>query len=205
MVDLDNPVVRVRRNALYGTSQKTDRPRRYDCPTLYLDEHPCNSRWPIEVAAAAEKALKEYKALHPDVRDEDIRVELPPPPARRNQALPGRPPRLPLPPAYVQVHHANNAHVPIAHPVMPLPFPHGLPIFDFERVFANGPPGFGEFGPRPPHENGPQMMFPGGGFNPLLPPIPMPPLPPPPLQQALAPMQMALGHALRMAGRRPRR
>lgn len=174
----------------------------------------CNPRWPIEVAAAAEKALKEYKELHPDVRDEDIRVELPPPPNRR---LPGRPGRLPPPPAYVQVHHANNAHVPIAHPVMALPFPHGgMPAFDFDRIFANGLPGFGgDFGARPAPDNGAQMMFPGGGgFNPLLPPIPMPPMPPmppmhpmppPPLQQALAPMHLALGHALRMAGRRPRR
>ena len=168
----------------------------------------CNPRWPIKIAAAAEKALKEYKELHPDVRDEDIRVELPPPPNRRPpQALPGRPPRLPQPPAYVQVHHANNAHVPIAHPVVALPFAHGMPAFDFDRVFANGLPGFGEFGQRAAPENGAQMMFPPvGGFNPLLPPIPMPPLPPvPPLQQALAPMHMALGEALRMAGRRQQR
>lgn len=160
-----------------------------------------------EVAAAAEKALKEYKELHPDVRDEDIRVELPPPPNRRAQAIPGRPPRIPPPPAYVQVHHANNAHVPIAHPVVALPFPPGMPAFDFDRIFANGMRGFGEFGPLPAPENGAQAMFPGGGgFNPLLPHIPMPPLPPPPpIQQALAPMHMALGHALRMAGRGHRR
>ncbi|KAH8993255.1 hypothetical protein EDB86DRAFT_2929485 [Lactarius hatsudake] len=157
-----------------------------------------------EVAAAAEKALKEYKELHPDVRDEDIRVELPPP-ERRAQALPGRPLQVPPPPAYVQVHHANHAHIPIAHPVMAaLPFPHGMPVFDFERLFAQGPPGFGELGPRPAPENEAQVMFPmppGGAFNPLAPPFPMRALPPPPLQQALPPLHMALGHALRMAGR----
>lgn len=155
-----------------------------------------------EVAVAAEKALKEYKALHPDVRDEDIRVELPPPPDKRIQALPGRPLQLPPPPAYVQVHHANHAHVPIAHPVVALPFPHGVPVF--ERIFAHGPLGYGELGPRPVPENGAQMMYPippGGAFNPLLPPLPMRNLPPPPLQQALPPLHMALGHALRIAGR----
>jgi hypothetical protein len=132
-------------------------------------------------------------------------VELPPRPDNRIQALPGRPPRLLPPPAYVQVHHANHAHVPIAHPVMALPFPQGFPVFDFEHIFAHGPQGYGELGPRPAPANGAQAMYPippGGAFNPLLPPFPMRPPPPPPLQQALPPLHMALGHALRMAGRR---
>ena len=204
-VHLSRPVVR--RNALYGTPRKTDRQRRYDHSTLYPVEHPCNPRWPIEVAAAAEKALKEYKVLHPDVQDEDIRVELPPRPDNLNPALLARPPHLPPPPAYVQVHHANRAHVPIAHPVMALPFPHGFPVFDFDRIFAQGPQVYGELGPRPAPNNGARARYPippGGAFNPLLPPFNMPP-PPPPLQQALPPLHMALGHALRMAGRRHRR
>ncbi len=152
------------------------------------------------MAAAAEKALKEYKTLHPDVRDEDIRVELPPP---RNRHLPGRLPQVPPPLAYVQVHHANRTHVPIAHPVMPLPFPNVVPAFDFERMFRHGLPGLREFGLQAPPENEAQVMFPmppGAGFNPLFPPLPMPPHLPHPFQ-ALPPLHMALDHAPRMAGR----
>ena len=133
-------------------------------------------------------------------------MELPPQPDNRNQALPDRHPPLLRPPAYVQVHHANNAHVPIARPVMALPFPPGAPLFDFDfdHIFAHGPPGYGGLGPRPAPENGAQMMYPippGGAFNPLL-PLRMRPPPPPPPQQALPPLHMALGDALRMAGRR---
>jgi hypothetical protein len=96
----------------------------------------------FKVATAADKALIEYKTLHPDVRDEDIRVELPrapaPPPDMR-MPLPGGAPRFPPPPAYVQVHHAHNAHVPIAHPVMALPMP-PLPAQQFNAQQFNAQP-----------------------------------------------------------------
>ncbi|KAI0256271.1 hypothetical protein BJV78DRAFT_450870 [Lactifluus subvellereus] len=158
-----------------------------------------------EVAAAADRALKEYKALHPDVRDEDIRVELPPPPPNLliQNAYGGRP--LPPPPAYVQVHHAHNAHVPIAHPVMALPLHQPVPPFNFDQLFAPGPP---DFPPGPPQVREAQMMFPiPAPYHPLLPPPPAmlplqpPPLQPPPLQQALPPMQPAVPAPRRMPNR----
>jgi hypothetical protein len=62
-------------------------------------------------------ALKEYKALHPDIRDEDIRVDLAPPslPATmRIRRAPRRGRRLTPPPAYDEIAFVPNADVPIA-------------------------------------------------------------------------------------------
>jgi hypothetical protein len=100
----------------------------------------------------------------------------------------------PPPPPYVQVHHAHNAHVPVAHPVVPLPFPQAVvPQFNFDHLFAPGMPDFagGELPLHPPQGLEAQAMFPmPAQFNPLLPPpppmlpLPQPPPPfqPPPLQ-----------------------
>jgi hypothetical protein len=163
--------------------------------------------------------LNEYKSLHPDVRDEDIRVELPPAPQlnKSTQHAPGRGNLFPPPPAYVQVHHARNAHVPIAHPVVAIPFPAiPAPPFNPEHIF--GPVDIGELHqhlpPRPdapvvhpmpiPPYNHPLRAPPPQPYNHLqgFPPVPMPrlPVPPPhhPLQQMLPPvplppMQIATG------------
>jgi hypothetical protein len=113
----------------------------------------------------------------------------------------------PPPPPYVQVHHAHNAYVPVAHPVVPLPFPQAVPQFNFDRLFAPGMPDFagGELPLHPPQGLEAQAMFPmPARFNPLLPPPPamlplpqpLPPLQPPPLrlpalQQELPPIQVA--------------
>jgi hypothetical protein len=196
------------RSALYGILRKTDTLRRYDYCTPINSGHPIDVSTTIEVAAAADKALKEYKTLHPDVQDEDIRVELPPPPPPNMpiQDPPGRGRWLPPPPAYVQVHHAHNAHVPVAHPVMALPLPQLGPPFNFDHLFAPGPPDFGGVPPHPLQGPEAQEMFPMPvQLNPLLPPPPamlplqLPPLPPlqppllqlqpPPLQQELLPKQ----------------
>lgn len=188
-----------------------------------------------EVAAAADKALKEYKTLHPDVQDEDIRVELPPPPPPPPQPNlppmlhpPGVAPRFPPPPAYVQVHHAHNAHMPIAHPVMALPIP-PLPAQQLNhQLLANGPPVLGGWGqgplprPDPPMAHpmplqmpqpynplqAPRQAFPTGPHDAFraLPPIAMPPLPRPPLQHVAPPIHAAaIPGTGRMPGRGKRR
>ncbi|KAI0001329.1 hypothetical protein BJV74DRAFT_819893 [Russula compacta] len=185
---------------------------------------PIEDRHAKEVTAAADKALKEYKTLHPDVQDEDIRVELPPPPPpppdMRMLHLAGAP-RFPPPPAYVQVHHAHNAHVPIAHPVVALPFP-GLrpPPINPEHLFARGPPppAPADFWPLPlgrrplPRRDAPEMYpmpLPQPQLYNLLRgpgPFPMHPLPRPPLQQMMPAMQMAAIHGTRrMVDREKRR
>lgn len=171
-----------------------------------------------KVAAAADKALKEYKTLHPDVQDEEIRVELPPPPPTQPNRPPmlhppGVAPRFPPPPAYVQVHHAHNAHMPIAHPVVPLPIP-ALPAQQLnpQLLLANGLPALGGWGQRPLPRPNPPMAHPMPlrmrPYNPLqaprqalppaphdvfqaLPPIAMPPLPRPPLQHVAPSMHAA--------------
>ncbi len=195
----------------------------------------------IKVTAAADKALKEYKTLHPDVQDGDIRVELPPPPPRPPQPnmLPvlnphGVAPPFPPPPAYVQVHHAHNAHVPIAHPVVALPIP-ALPAQQLNRelFFENGLPALGGWGQPPLQRRDPPMAHPmpfqvPQPYDPFvhvefvqaprqarpadphaglraLPPIIMPPLPRPPLQHVAPPMNMAAIPGERMPGRGKRK
>jgi len=89
-----------------------------------------------EVTAAAQKALEEYKRAHPEVAEEDIKVDLPPPPP---PAGPSNAPIIPAlgrvrpNPAYIQERLAfarqvawNNLPVPVApqahllrHPVVP--------------------------------------------------------------------------------------
>jgi hypothetical protein len=98
--------------------------------------------------------LKEYTSLHPDVRDEDIRVILAPPPqpAMRVHEAPGRSPRLTPPPAYDAIDHAPNARVPIVHPVPVDPFQAlYAPPLSPEHPVARDPPDFGELrrSPRP--------------------------------------------------------
>jgi hypothetical protein len=188
----------------------------------------------IKVAAAADKALEEYKTLHPDVQDEDIRVELPhppPPPLQPNLPpmlhRPGAARRFPPPPAYVQVHHAHNAHMPIAHPIVALPMP-ALPAqqqqLNPQLLFANnGPPVLGGWGQRPlarpdppvahpmplqmpqpyNHLQAPRRAFPTAPYDAFqaLPPIAMPPLPRP-LQHVAPPMHAA---AIPGTGRMPDR
>jgi hypothetical protein len=188
----------------------------------------------IKVAAAADKALEEYKALHPDVQDKDIRVELPPPPPPPQPNLPpmlhppGVAPRFPHPPAYVQVHHAHNAHMPIAHPVVALPIP-ALPAQQLnpQLFVANGPPALGGWGQRPLPRLDPPVAHPmplqvPQPYNPLqaprqafpaphdafraLPPIAMPPLPRAPLHRAAPPIHAAaIPGTGRMPGRGKRR
>ena len=159
--------------------------------------------------------------LHPDVQDEDIRVELPPPPAPQPRPNfpamvppPGVEHRFPAPPAYVQVHHARNAHMPIAHPVVGLPMPMpGLPAQRL-NLLANGQPVMGGWGqhplprpdppvahpmplqmPQPPYNlrHAPRQVFHTAPHDALraLPPIAMPPLPPPPLQHVAPPLHAA--------------
>jgi len=178
-----------------------------------------------EVAAAADKALKEYRTLHPDVEDEDIRVELPPapppPPGMRMQNLPGRAPqnRFPPPPEYVQVHHARNVHVPIAHPVVALPFPAlpapapaPAPEFNHEQFFAHhGLEGLRQPGERLlPGAGDPAAMYPMPQYNPhpVRVPLPYPIIPRllrPPIQPMLPPMQVAAVPGSRRVGDRGRR
>ena len=180
----------------------------------------------IKVAAAADKALKEYKTLHPDVPDEDIRVELPPPPPPPPQFdlppmphPPGVAPRFPPPPAYVQVHHAHNAHVPIAHPVAALPIP-ALPARQWNPELPavrwgqrplpaprRDPPvaypmPFQVPQPYDPLVQARRMARPPTPHNAFqaLPPIAMPPLPRPPLQHVPPPIPVA---AIPGAGRMP--
>ena len=135
---------------------------------------------------------------------------------------PGVEPRFPPPPAYVQVHHAHNAHMPIAHPVMALPLP-ALPAPQLNsQLLANGP--LGGWGQRPLPRPGPPMAHPmplqmPQPYNPLqaprqafpnaphdafraLPPIAMPPLPRPALQPVAPPMHAA---AIPGIGRMPDR
>jgi hypothetical protein len=191
----------------------------------------------IKVAAAADKALKEYKTLHPNVQDEDIRVELPPARARAPWPHlppmphpPGVAPRFPPPPAYVQVHHAHNAHMPIAHPVMALPNPALPPAQQLnpQLLFANGPLALNGWGQRPLPRPAPPVAHPmllrgALPYNPLqaprqdfpaaphdafraLPPIAMPPLPRPPLQHMAPPIHAAaIPGTGRMPGRGKRR
>jgi len=187
-----------------------------------------------EVAAAADKALKEYKTLHPDVQDEDIRVELPhppPPPLQPNLPpmlhRPGAARRFPPPPAYVQVHHAHNAHMPIAHPIVALPMPalpaqrqqlnpqlllanNGLPVLGGWRQLPLDPLDPPVAHPMPlqmpqPYNplQAPRRAFPTAPHDAFraLPPIAMPPLPRP-LQHVAPPMHAA---AIPGTGRMPDR
>jgi hypothetical protein len=130
---------------------------------------------------------------------------------------PGVAPRFPPPPAYVQVHHAHNAHMPIAHPVVALPIP-ALPAQQLnpQLLLANGPPVLGGWGHRPlPRPDPPvahplqaprqAFLAPQDVFR-ALPPIAMPPLPRPPLQHVAPPMHAAaIPGTGRMPGRGKRR
>jgi hypothetical protein len=158
-------------------------------------------------------------------------VELPPPPPPPPQPNlppmphpPGVAPRFPPLPAYVQVHHAHNAHIPIAHPVVALPIP-ALPARQLNpQLLANGPPVLGGWGQRPlprpdPPAAHPMRLRMPQPYNPLqaprqafpaalndafraLPPIAMPPLPLPPLQHVAPPIHAA---AIPGTGRMPAR
>lgn len=81
----------------------------------------------------------------------------------RTQHAPGRGPQLPPLPAHVQVHHARNAHIPIAHPVRPvvaLPLPAlPAPQFNPEHLLAHGPPDFGHLHQPPAPRRGTPVMF----------------------------------------------
>ena len=143
----------------------------------------------------------------------------PPPPGTGMQNLPGRAPqnRFPPPPEYVQVRHARNVHVPIAHPVVAFPFP-ALPApapapgFNHEQPFAhNGLEGLGQPGERPlPGQGAPGAMYPMPQYNPhpvRVPPFPFPmlSLPRPPIQPMLPPIQVAAVPGSRRVGDRGRR
>lgn len=91
-----------------------------------------------QVAAAARRAQDEYKRLHPETRDSDMKVDLP--------AAPPKPAGCGHPHHHHHHHHHQhhaNAHVPVALP----------PMAALELPYMALPPvprGFGIAGPIPP-------------------------------------------------------
>ncbi|KAI0055178.1 hypothetical protein BV25DRAFT_284450 [Artomyces pyxidatus] len=82
--------------------------RRPTVPPAPGDAGPSSTKCPLwdvgveqrhvdEVTEAAKKALEEYKLLHPDVEDDDIKVDLPPPPPPPPQPAPPHLQAIPLP------------------------------------------------------------------------------------------------------------
>jgi hypothetical protein len=143
-------------------------------------------------------------------------VELPPPPPDRRMLHLGGLPRFPPPPAYVQVHHAHNAHVPIAHPVVVQPIP-ALPPLQINpgHLFGRGPPVYyGGLGQRPlPRLDAPVMPLPqphnlmqarpAVPYNLRTHHVPTPPLPRPPFHHKhMAPQIQVAGRSGRGKRRR---
>lgn len=144
-------------------------------------------------------------------------MELPPPPPDRPINPLGGAPRFPLPPVYVQVHHAHNAHVPIAHPVVAHPIP-ALPPLQINpgHLFGRGLPVLGGLGQFPlprldapvmplpqPHNPMPMQARPANPYNLRAHHVPAPPLPRPPFHRKhIAPQIQVAG---RTSGRGKRR